>query len=58
MMTSPTPYGTTRSTIALAIILQSTGRDGKKDISFTCAESEAETALRVLRESAKFDQVP
>ena len=33
------------------------GRDGKKDISFTCAESEAETALRVLRESAKFDQV-
>ena len=39
------------------IILQSTGRDGKKDISFTCAESEAETAMRVLRESAKFDQV-
>ena len=43
--------------INVDIILQSTGRDGKKDISFTCAESEAETALRVLRESAKFDQV-
>ena len=38
--------------INVDIILQSTGRDGKKDISFTCAESEAETALRVLRESA------
>ena len=43
--------------INVDIILQSTGRDGKKDISFTCAESEAETAMRVLRESAKFDQV-
>ena len=43
--------------INVDIILQSTGRDGKKDISFTCAENEAETALRVLRESAKFDQV-
>ena len=43
--------------INVDIILQSTGREGKKDISFTCAESEAETALRVLRESAKFDQV-
>ena len=43
--------------INVDIILQSTGRDGKKDISFTCAESEAETALRVLRESARFDQV-
>ena len=43
--------------INVDIILQSTGREGKKDISFTCAESEAETAMRVLRESAKFDQV-
>ena len=43
--------------INVDIILQSTGRDGKKDISFTCSESEAETAMRVLRESAKFDQV-
>ena len=43
--------------INVDIILQSTGRDGKKDISFTCAESEAEAAMRVLRESAKFDQV-
>ena len=40
--------------INVDIILQSTGRDGKKDISFTCAEGEAETAMRVLKESGKF----
>ena len=40
--------------INVDIILQSTGRDGKKDISFTCAEGEAEMALRVLKESGKF----
>ena len=33
--------------INVDIILQSTGRDGKKDISFTCAQGEAET--RILR---------
>ena len=43
--------------INVDIILQSTGRDGKKDISFTCAESEAETAMRVLREGAHFGNV-
>lgn len=43
--------------INVDIILQSTGRDGKKDISFTCSESEAETAMRVLREGAHFDQI-
>ena len=32
--------------INVDIILQSTGRDGKKDISFTCAQGEAETAAR------------
>ena len=37
--------------------LQSTGRDGKKDISFTCAEGEAELAMRVLKESAHFNDV-
>ena len=42
------------SNINVDIILQSTGRDGKKDISFTCAEGEAETAMRVLKESGKF----
>ena len=40
--------------INVDIILQSTGRDGKKDISFTCAEGEAETAMRVLKERGKF----
>ena len=40
--------------INVDIILQTTGRDGKKDISFTCAEGEAETAMRVLKESGKF----
>ena len=39
------------------IILQSTGRDGKKDISFTCAEGEADTALRALKDSAHFSDV-
>ncbi len=39
------------------IILQSTGRDGKKDISFTCAEGEADTALRALKDSAHFTDV-
>lgn len=44
--------------INVDIILQSTGRDGKKDISFTCSEGEADTALRVLKESGKFRTSP
>ena len=43
--------------INVDIILQSTGRDGKKDISFTCSEGEADTALRVLKDSGKFQEV-
>ena len=43
--------------INVDIILQSTGRDGKKDISFTCSEGEAETALRALKESAHYTDV-
>ena len=43
--------------INVDIILQSTGRDGKKDISFTCAEGEADLAMRVLKESAHFSDV-
>ena len=43
--------------INVDIILQSTGRDGKKDISFTCAEGEADTALRALKDSAHFTDV-
>ena len=43
--------------INVDIILQSTGRDGKKDISFTCAEGEAELAMRVLKDSAHFSNV-
>ena len=43
--------------INVDIILQSTGRDGKTDISFTCAQGEAETALRVLKESAHYADV-
>ena len=39
------------------IILQSTGRDGKKDISFTCSQGDAEIAMKALRESAKFHDV-
>ena len=40
--------------INVDIILQSTGRDGKKDISYTCYEGAADTALRVLKDSGKF----
>ena len=43
--------------INVDIILQSTGREGKKDVIFTCAEGEAETAMRTLQESAKFKDV-
>ena len=43
--------------INVDIILQSTGRDGKKDISFTCAEGEAEVAMRALKDSAHFSNV-
>ena len=43
--------------INVDIILQSTGRDGKKDISFTCSEGEADLAMRVLKESAHFSDV-
>ena len=43
--------------INVDIILQSTGRDGKKDISFTCSEGEADTALRALKDSAHFSDV-
>ena len=43
--------------INVDIILQSTGRDGKKDISFTCSEGEADLAMRVLKESAHFHDV-
>ena len=43
--------------INVDIILQSTGRDGKKDISFTCSEGEAEVAMRALKDSAHFSNV-
>ena len=43
--------------INVDIILQSTGRDGKKDISFTCSEGEADLAMRVLKDSAHFNDV-
>lgn len=39
------------------IILQSTGRDGKKDVIFTCSEGDADQAVRVLKESAHFTNV-
>ncbi len=39
------------------IILQSTGRDGKKDVIFTCSQGDAPIALRALKESEKFSQV-
>ena len=43
--------------INVDIILQSVGRGGSKDISFTCSEGEADLAMRVLKESAHFNDV-
>ncbi len=37
--------------INVDIILQSTGRDGKKDVIFTCARGDGETAVSVLKEN-------
>ena len=36
---------------------QSTGRDGKKDISFPCSEGDADIALKALREGANFQDI-
>mgnify|MGYP002536623496 CR=1 FL=1 len=46
-----------RHNVNVDIILQSVGRSGSKDISFTCAEGEADLAMRVLKESAHFSDV-
>lgn len=43
--------------INVDIILQSSGRDGKKDVIFTCAESDGERAVRALRDSGRFKDV-
>ena len=43
--------------INVDIILQSTGRDGKKDIIFTCSQGDAPIAVRALKESGKFSEV-
>ncbi len=39
------------------IILQSTGREGKKDVIFTCSQGDAPIAVRILKESAHFNDV-
>ena len=43
--------------INVDIILQSTGREGKKDIIFTCSEGDAELAVRTLKKGARFTEV-
>ena len=40
-----------KNNINIDIILQSVGRDGSKDISFTVAEDDLEDAIRVLEEN-------
>ncbi len=37
--------------INVDIILQSTGRNGNKDVIFTCSKGDAETAVKVLKEN-------
>ena len=39
------------------IILQSTGRNGMKDVIFTCSQGDAPIAVRALKESERFSQV-
>ena len=46
-----------RHNVNVDIILQSVSRSGSKDISFTCSEGEADLAMRVLKESAHFNDV-
>ncbi len=46
-----------RKNINVDIILQSTGRDGKKDVIFTCSEGDAELAVRTLTDSGRFKEV-
>ena len=43
--------------INVDIILQSTGRQGRKDVIFTCSEGEADIAVRALKDSAHFKEV-
>ena len=43
--------------INVDIILQSTGREDKKDVIFTCSEGDAELAVRTLKEGARFTEV-
>ncbi len=43
--------------INVDIILQSTGREGKKDVIFTCSEGDAELAVRTLKKGARFTEV-
>ncbi|MBU3819046.1 MAG: aspartate kinase [Candidatus Faecalibacterium intestinavium] len=43
--------------INVDIILQSTGREGMKDVIFTCSEGDADLAVRTLKESARFKEV-
>ena len=41
-----------KENIGVDLILQSIGRDGKKDISFTVKEEDLETALKILEENS------
>ena len=43
--------------INVDIILQSTGRNGNKDVTFTCAQGDAELACRVLKEQGRYDNL-
>jgi len=43
--------------INVDIILQSTGRNGNKDVTFTCAQGDAELACRVLKEQGRYSHV-
>jgi aspartate kinase len=46
-----------KQNINIDMILQSIGRHGKKDISFTCTDDDADTAKTVIEEIMDFEEI-
>ncbi len=46
-----------KANINIDMILQSVGREGTKDISFTCATADADEAARIISENMEFQSI-
>lgn len=46
-----------KQNINIDMILQSIGREGKKDITFTCSDEDADTAKQIIEELMDFEKV-